>query len=110
MHRMTARTITNTWEGQLSRVTTDGGWRATRKTRAYAPEGKGDAVPDESPEGFATGAELLAIKHFPTAKMALYDLTSLFITGPLKKEARRPEVRAAVAATAQIGKDLPREP
>jgi hypothetical protein len=29
----------------------------------------------------------------------------MFVTGPLKHEARRPEVRAAVAALAQVAKD-----
>lgn len=63
------------------------------------------------PEGyhFGNGPELLAIKHFPAVKKALYDLASLFITGPLRKEARRPEVCAAVAAIAQIANDMPVE-
>lgn len=38
---------------------------------------------------------------------ALYDLAGLFVTGPLKKEAKRPEVRAAIAALVEIAKDKP---
>ena len=66
----------------------------------------------ELPEGyhFANGPELLAIKHFPATRKALYDLASLFITGPLRKEHRRPEVQAAVAAITSIALDMPKEP
>jgi len=51
----------------------------------------------------------LAVKHFDPALKALYDLAGLFVTGPLRKEGKRPEVRAAIAALAQIAKDKPAE-
>jgi hypothetical protein len=40
----------------------------------------------------------------PTQK-TLYNLVGLFITGPLTKEASRPEVRQAIAVLAQIAKE-----
>jgi hypothetical protein len=49
--------------------------------------------------------EQIAITHFEATRRALYDLVGLFVTGPLKKEAKRPEVRAAIAALAQVAKD-----
>lgn len=52
----------------------------------------------------------IAVKHFEPTQKALYDLVGLFITGPLKKEANRPEVRAAIAALAQVAKDRPTTP
>jgi hypothetical protein len=54
--------------------------------------------------------EQLAIKHFPATRKALYDLASLFVTGPLRKEAKRPEVRAAVGVITRIALDMPEEP
>jgi hypothetical protein len=64
---------------------------------------------DRPPEGyhFAGPDEFLAIKHFRATQKALYDLAGLFVTGPLNKERKRPEVRAAFAALAQIPKDKP---
>jgi hypothetical protein len=57
----------------------------------------------EAPEGYhvASDDEMVAIKNYPAVRKALYDLAGLFITGPLKNEAKRPEVRSAVAALAQ---------
>jgi hypothetical protein len=57
----------------------------------------------EEPEGYrvTTDDEMVAIKNYPAVRKALYDLAGLFITGPLKNEAKRPEVRSAVAALAE---------